>query len=498
MALNIFGSSSSGSGGSLAKQSYVADGSGSEGDSLYLNDDGTVKALTVTTLSTSAIQEAFATGSTSLNSAVAYDPDKDRVVVLCANSSGHPVVTAGVVVGTTITFGLSVTLFSQAATANGMAIAYDPVQEVWLATYIDDDATDTPYYQPFTVSSSSVINAGTRQARSASGNAQASNLFYDADLGKFVNFVKSDNEVDAVLIDVAPDGTNWIVTNSGSTDVPAVGSAISSAYAVKIDGAVSTYLVTSFVSSAITARTVSINGDDELTTIDTRTDITGSDAVSVSWAPAYDPFNKFVLVPYRVGSNLRALFVEVLANGDMIRGEDFLINTGTANSVLPVFQPTAGKFVVFHELTADNTLTYRTITATDINTAVVSSEVELTSNNPVLPTRNAAAFIPQMNYVAVVWYDTVDTETVIQFLRLPGFDKTPEDFIGIADADFTDGVSFDVDVSVPGLASVSTKMSGLIPKENYYLQYDGSFTTKQGTYLKGTAISPTALWMGIN
>lgn len=121
-------------GGAAKEFEAVASGTLANGQTVVLNSNGTVSAISETLVSDSVGSANSLTGTSySQTDSLIYDPDTQQVIYVYNGNSTYGTVVTGVVSGTTITFGSPV-VFNSAGT-NQITAAYDTDQDKVVVAY---------------------------------------------------------------------------------------------------------------------------------------------------------------------------------------------------------------------------------------------------------------------------------------------------------------------------------------------------------------------------
>ena len=461
----------------------VASGTLSTGDTVVVNSDGTVSAISGSSFSeTVGTPTVFETGTTSYISAV-YDANAQKVVVGYRDVSSSNVGTAvvGTVSGTSISFG-SPLVFESGAT-NYLASAYDAVAQKVVFAYQDGGNG----------------NKGTAIVGTVSGTSISFGSATVFDI----------NQCTYVSATYDPDSQKVIVAYRGSSNGAAVVGTVSGTSITF--GSVSTYNSSSAQYNSITydanAQKVVVAYQDvgnsnygtaavgtvSGTSISFGTSVVFEAATTQEISATYDANAQKIVIGYSDGGNsYYGTGIVGTVSGTSISFGSPVVFTSTY-----IFSPSAA----YNSDAKKVAIAYRDFGNSSYGTVTIGT-VSGTSITFTTPTVYEAAatraqstiYDPDSNKIVISYQDTGNSSYGTSVVYQPAYTSTnitAENFIGTAQTGAGDGNGAVINIT----GAIDENQSGLTAGQSYYVQNDGSLgtTAADPSVFAGTAVSATKL-----
>ena len=460
--------------------SFTASGSISQGNTVALQSNGTVKVIS----STANAQEAgtavtFENSALDQYTAAAYDSTNNKVVVAYNDngdgSKGKCAV--GTVSGTSISFGTPVTFDNS---VEDVAIAFDENAGKFLVCLVGSSISAKAYVG--TVSGTS-ISFGSDYTIGSGSVGRSINAVYDSTNQKIV--VGYNDQVDNY-------GNSYVATISGTT--VSFGSKVTFEYAnvATLSSAFDSgngKVVFFYTDQGNSGKATAVVGTVSGTSISygsgnlISTGISSTDYTTV----VYDSVAQRIVFGYRDGSNSDYGTARV---GEI---------SGTAFSMPSpvVFESAAVQYLTsaFDVKAAKTTFAYQDYPnsqqGTAISGTISGSTISFGSTTIYQNTEVAfqsATYDASAEKVVIFYKEEVSNYgTAVVFQNSS---SNFEDFIGIADAAISDTASGDITIK-GGIAS--NGLSSLTPGSTYYVQSDGTLSTTSSDVTAGKALSATSI-----
>lgn len=453
----------------------VASGALSNGDTVIVNSDGTVSAVSGSTVSESAgTDTAFATGITANYLSAVYLPNVDRVMVVVQNY-----VYIGDISGSSITFQSPAATFE--STANFVNTAYDPTSGQVLILWNNSSSAFQARLATVPATGNSVTFGSIVTVDS--DRLEESAIAYDTVNDKFVVVYTDWTNLDRY-------GTALVGTVSGTsisfgTPVVFRSARTDAAFACVYDVA-SGKIVVGYNEVGTTGNIAAIVGTVSGTSISFGSSVTvstgGGQTVGV-----YDSNSEKTVFVYSNSSG-RAR-VGTVSGTSISFGTEATFGTSVAYPTA-VYDTAAQKLVVSYlENFATTEMQSATVSGTDIT---FDSPFEV--SNSVYTTQLSSAYDPDTGKVILVYKDVGSSNEGWYVVYQAGYTSTnltSDNFIGFADSGYANGQSAAIDST----CSINTEQTGLTAGQKYYVQTDGSLglTAADPSVEAGTAISATEI-----
>ena len=460
---------------------FVASGTIGDGVTVVLNSDGTVS----TPLNQSESVSSPSVIQRGTHSAILYDASEDCFIAFYQDLLGSSPLTyrVGTLSGSTITW-TSATATSILSNNADIAIAGDN-NGGFLVICEDSNQSSRQYGIAGTVSGTTITLGSTVEFTTSTYGVKG--LAYDANAGKYL-LVYVDNQNSLYL-------TGIVATVSGTS--------VSFGTAVTIDSNTYIYAAKAAYDSAnqkvvaIGSRGNQVNG--YVATISGTSFSTGSVATVSSSRPFVDGDTQVCSATYDANagsvvfvypdnenSGRGTAIVGQVSGTSLTWGSTQVIDASDKFSYLAIsYDSTAKKVVVsgdYGDVGHTGRYSVGTITGT------LSSWASLVQFESGEPKNFASAFSTADNKTAILYTDELNSDNVTYVVQANAI-QNYTDFIGITDAAISDTASGSVTIK----GGISTKVTGLTPNQNYYVQSDGTLSTTASDVLAGKALSSTSI-----
>ena len=464
---------------------FTASGALSNGDMVVLNSDGTVSAVSESSVSASVgSSTTFNSGGSDIMGCV-YDTANDKVVIAYkdAGNSNYGTAIVGTVSGNSITFGTEV-VFATENTGDRSAVTFDEGQGKVLIAFAD--ASNNVAAIVGTVSGTS-ISFGSKATIVSNGSDRV-DMVYDSTAGKsilaFQNTSQSNNTyVYALTIS----GTS--VSAGSAANVTDTLDTVSMAFDPTAGKAVLFYK-NSDNSNYPTVRKISVSG----TTPSFESAVVVKSSASGETGVAYEATSDTLFFAWENASGGEGLAVAAAAGGATVTGLGSEVQfVSSAPADLYAFEnSTASKVGVVYEFASspfDGRFRYASISGTtitfDTETSFSPGRIKLphVAHDPDTG-KNIAAYRDDSNSNEYGDYTVFNPAYTSQNL-------TATNFIGVSAGAYSDTATATIQL----IGAVDDAQSSLTIGSKYYVQTDGTLSTTADTpsVLAGTAISATEI-----
>jgi len=466
----------------------VASGSLANGDKVIINSDGTVSAVGTTSSSQSASLGTTVqwNDGTANNVTAVFDPDNSKVIVAFVESSVSKVV-VGEVSGTSISFGSEVTFYND--NSSHASMVYDTANNKVVIAYVNDDTYGAAVVG--TVSGTSMTFGS--EAIWLSSRADDIEAVYDSAAGAVViAFMDFDNSYHCKAIAATVSGTT-LTFGSAIT----INAANSSYIRIGYDSTNSKSVV-AFRQSGGKAAVVSCSG----TTLSVGSVATfNSNNGSYPMDVVHDSNAGKTVIFYhdQQDSYYGYGIVGTVSGTGITFGTAVQLDDTRSNRIGAVYDDDAQKILVAYTDNNDSNKGYfrlGTVSGTSIS---FSSETEFYGYEVSTGYITVATVFDSTNNVVVLAFRGRDSSNAIDgYARviqnaatISSTNLTATNFIGIADAAYSDGETATIQIA----GSVDDAQSSLTAGQLYYLQTDGTLSTSADSpsVIAGTAISATKI-----
>lgn len=465
--------------------SFTADGSISQGNTVALQTNGTVKAITETSASeTMGSATTFEAASTEYV-AVAYDSNAQKSVFVYRDGGNSSYATAVVatVSGTSISFGTPVVIDSGDSSTD-LSVTYDVNADRIVAAY---GRFSTSVYEGRaavgTVSGTS-ISFGTPVAFNTSSNTRDLAIAYDANAQKVVIVFKDGgNSSKGTAVVGTVSGTS---ISLGSEVVYETGFANDNAIAYD---ASAQKVVVAYRDSAASGYGKAVVGTVSGTSISFGSSATFESAAMNYTSIAYDSVNEKVVIAYTdEGNSYYSTAVVGTVSGTSISfGTPAVVTSSYNEDIAVVYDSNAQKTVVMHQGTSQ----YGQVKVGTVSGTSITFGSAVSFGGSIVPEHFGATFDSNENKVVMGYQGTSNYGQGVVFQNASSSTNSA-DFIGIADAAISDTASGKITIK-GGIAA--NGLSSLTPGSTYYVQRDGTLATSAATpsVTAGKALSATSI-----
>jgi len=462
----------------------VASGALSNGDTVIVNSDGTVSAV-------SGAAEGSGTATTFESANVLYtsatfDSNSNKVVIAYRDSgnSNYGTAVVGTVSGTSISFG-SPTIFNSDGQTDYIDTAFDSANNKVVIAYRNLGNSNYGTAIVGTISgtsisfgSASVFNSGTTTYPSLTFDTNSSkivvayqdnsNSFYGTAAVGTVSGTSISFGTEVVFNSGITHYTSAVFDSSNNKVVIGYTDSSNSNYGTAVVGTVSG---------------TSISFGSEVVFEDSRVDFVDS---------TFDSFSEKVIFAYKnePNSNAGTAVVGTVSGTSVSFGTPVVFQASTSDYVQCVYDSNANKINIFFRDNTSAPYPLRQTVGTVSGTSVSFTTSSILEN--VNASYIGATFDSNANKVVVTYRDESNSYygKAIVFQN-ESTNLTSDNFIGFADGAYADTQS----AAINSTCSVDDNQTGLTAGQKYYVQSDGTLSTTAGdpTVEAGTAISPTKI-----
>ncbi len=458
---------------------FVASGTISNGQTVIVTADGTVKAVSGVNQSVGS-PTVFESASSTYISAT-YDSNSNKVVIAYqdAGNSNYGTAVVGTVSGTSISFGTP-TVFESAATQY-ISATFDSTNNKVVIAYEDDANSDYGTAVVGTVSGTS-ISFGTPVVFESFSTSYHSIAYIGS--GKVVISYRNSSDSKSYAIVGTVSGTS-ISFGGARTQFTNLSLYIKTTY-VGNSKVVIAYRDTNSVSEGA-AKVGTISGS----SISFGSAVVFEPDLFSYSSAAYDSTNDKLVIAYQDGgnSNYGTAIVGTVSGTSISFGTHVVFESASVVNISAAYDSNSGKVVI----------AYTDYGNSQYGTAIVGtvSGTSISFGTPVVYESN------QTEYISAV-YDSTNEKVVIAYQDGAGVNNgtavvfqnastnlTSLNYTGIAAEAIADGATGKVTI----LGGVNTGQTGLTTSRTHYIQNDGSLATSAGSpsVVAGTAISASKL-----
>ncbi len=487
-------------GGSGKSIDLVASGALANGDKVVLQSDGTVKAISVTTISQSiplgSVSDIDTTGYQSEQ--VKFHPtDEGKFVVIWKDSNGYGRAVVGTVSGSSITLGTSVVFSSQSTSHAAFDIDPNDANTFVTAYYVGSWGSITAKSIVGTISGTSLSFGSEVSFATQSGNAMSEKFDVKFDpntAGKFIlTYLWANYPSSSQKILVGEVSSNSISFSSQS-DISLLGA---NNYCPRsniiwdkndADKFVITYNVYGTWNGAIYGRVGELTG----TSISWGTEvIIESTDNNTYFASAFSGTQgKFVTTLRPSGSGSTAKICTISGTTISVGGAS-TFNSGTTYERDVAFVPNTETFVIFYRDWSNSH--YGTARVGTVSGTSISWSSELVIQNKDSEYLSISFDPNNVGKFIMGFGNSTDGDCEVIFGQVEAgvSNLTATNFIGTSEGAFADTAT----ATVMLRGGITTTQSGLTTGSTYYVQADGTLSTTAGSpsVVAGQAISTTTL-----
>ena len=470
--------------------SGIASGALSNGQTVIIQSDGTVKAVGLTTsggdVGTAVTFSSYAT--TQRN--IAFDTGNNKIVIgYYDGSNGMAVV--GTVSGSSISFGTPVQFDS--GEVESVAAAYGTNDNGRICIVYTKQSTSRPRAIAGQVSGTSISFGSPTDLQTGQGNQIG--LAYDASDGVFVAAWRDySNSYYGTAMTLAVSGSNGITKSSKY-----VYNSSQSVYNVVVydSNAEKTVILYKSVGNSGYGSARVCTSSSAALSFGTEVTIDNSAQLDDGYTAAFDSENNKIVYSYRLSGNVGFSIVGTVSGTDISFGTPVHFNNGDdATSPSTVYDSNAKKIVVSYRDNDDSKkgkLREGTVVGTSI-TFTEGPKIFAAGDTIKDPFYITNVFDSSNNKV-VISYTALDNssagESVVYTPVSSVTNLTSSNFLGFSDAAYSDGATATVQIA----GAVDDAQSGLTTASVHYVQNDGTLSTTADTpsVEAGTALSATKI-----
>ena len=461
----------------------TASGTLANGDTVIVNSDGTVSAITGATQSAGSDATYVNNGTRPSSTSVTYDTNENKVVVVYKDDGNSDYGTAivGSVSGSTITFGTAVA-FTSVGIGNPTSAVFDSSNNKVVITYKNGT---TGYGESIvgTVSGTS-ISFGTAVVWNSGPTYSALSVF-DSTNNKVVVYSPMTSNIRPHAVVGTVSGTSISFGSIVQVDA----SVTTDSMSIGFDANAGKVVVSYRDSSTTEVRVGTVSG----TSISFGT---ATVLISGNYAPWVVPIfdssnNKMVLFYDNQAQSRTEVKVGTVSGTNITFGsavETGFASLGADGYATGVFDSLRNKVVLAYTLQSPQS---RYIVSGTVDGTSVTLDSPLSIGGYIAFLFSGSVFDPDSNQTIISYVDD-DTDTGEAFAFTTGFTTlTSENYIGISNAAYADAATATVQI----VGSVDDAQSGLTAGQAYYVQNDGSLGTSASapSVFAGTAVSATEL-----
>lgn len=464
--------------------SFVASGTIANGDTVILNSNGTVSAVSGQNFS-SGSEVVFDSDDNPQDTVAVYDTAGNRVVIVYRDGNdGWGVV--GNVSGSSITFGTPVAWHSANNSVNRLGMAYDSNADKIVISYRNDTGGNYGNAIVGNVSGAS-ISFGTAVVFN-SAQTGYTDVVFDSDQNKVVIYYEY-NGANAVVGTVS--GTSISFGSASDLTDGEDGEGVSGVFDSNANKHVVTFRKSGGGGSTAESRVGTVSGTS--ISFGSLVQFTTSANSSRGRPMAFDSINNKVVIFFSDTSNSATLTAVV----GTVSGTSISYGTKVASSLGSLesnaLTPASATFDSDSGVVA-------CVLETSSVTYLVTGKVNGTSidlDEPIILNGGDEGRSPAITYdpdeqKAIIAYADIGSSNdgTAVVVALPSTNVTDGNFLGIS----KDAIANTASGSVTIKGGVSSNVSSLTPGTVYYVQNDGSLgTTSTGTVLAGRALSATSI-----
>jgi hypothetical protein len=449
-------------GGGGKNINFVASGTLGNGVTVVLNSDGTVSAVSATGGDPSTGTPSLYASAITTYSSTTFDSNSNKIVVFYNNNNNSSYGTAvvGTVSGTSISF--------------GSPVVFESANTTYISSTFDSNSNKVVVsYKDVANSNYGTAIVGTVSGTSISFGSPvvfaAVNVFYVS-----AAFDSNSNKVVISYMDIANSsyGTAVVGTVSGTSisfGSPVVFNSASSSYIKSTFDSNLNKAVIAYRDSGNSSYTTAVVGTVSGTSISFGTDVVFNAANSTNFDVTFDSNSNKIVAAYKNSSNYGAAIIGTISGTSISFGTAVVFNAANTNYIATTFDSNSNKVVIAYGDAGNST--YGTAVVGTVSGTSISFSDEVVFEAAAV-SNVSCAFDSNSNNAVVSYTDTGNsnygTSVVLQTAA-----TNSADFLGITDAAISDTASGSVTIK----GGISTKVTGLTPNADYYVQDDGSLTS---------------------
>jgi len=459
---------------------FVASGTIGNGDTVILNNDGTVSVVAGadTSVGTPVV---FESGEANDISAT-FDSAAGKVVIAYKddNNSNYGTAIVGTVSGSSISFGTAV-VFNSGRTHH-TASTFDSAAGKVVIAYRDFGNANYGTAIVGTVSGTS-ISFGSEVVFNSTGPTYTYSAIFEILAGKVVvSYVDGGNSNYGTSIVGTVSGTSISFGTPVVFEItPAFG------FSATFDSTLNK-IVIAYSDLGNSNYGTSIVGTVSGTSISFGTAVVFNSAATYYPAATFDSASGKVVIAYQDNgnSNYGTAIVGTVSGTSISFGAEVVFESAGTYHLAATFDSNAGKVVIAYQ---DNggSLDYGTLVVGTVSGTSISFDSPVIFESAASSSL-AVTFDSTLNKVVIAYKDLDNLEygTSVVFTNTSTNNTS---FIGISDAAITSAATGSVTIK----GGISTNVTGLTPATDYYVQSDGTLSTTTSTVPAGKALSATSI-----
>ena len=467
----------------ISSPSFTATASGSlsDGTKVIVKSDGTVAAVTGSSVTDNVGTAVDYESGEASHVACAFDANAGKVVVAYKDETNSSYGTAivGTVSGNAVSFGTAVVFNS--ANTNWISVAYDANAQKVVISY-DTAFNGTAIVG--TVSGTSISFGTAVEYQPDNNGVERTKIVYDSNAQKVVIAYtdKSNSNYGTAIV-----GTVSGTSISFGTDVVFESASIAQRD-ITFDSS-NNKVVIAYRDQGNSSHGTAIVGTVSGTSISFGTAVVFEAAQSEDIAATFDSNSNKVVIAYTdVGnSNHGTAIVGTVSGTSISFGTPVIFEAAATFQTGMTFDPDTNKVIIAYEDQGDSNkgkIIVGTVSGTSISFGTpLEFEDDHNNYNPVYDTTNDRTFIA---------YQSASKGTGIVFQTgAITTNLTSENYIGISNGAYSDGAT----ATIQTAGAVDDAQSSLTPGQSYYVQVDGTLSTTADdpSVFAGTAVATTKL-----
>ena len=465
--------------GSELGSTFIASGTISNGNTVIVNTDGTVSAVSGTgsPKPTVGIASVFASGASYIDAV--YDSNSNKVVVAYSGSNSYGTAVVGTITGTDIEFGTPVT-FNSVITTNISAV-FDSTNNKVVIAYSDGNNINVGTAIVGTVSGDSISFPVSPQVFSGSNQvASGISAIFDPDTSKILIAYRNDDQGGGGntgytgKIAVGSVSTNSISFGAGSDFYANDVSNPRITYDSNTDKVVIVYQLAGLgAGNYLKAAVGTVDGVNNTVSFGSAATVSTNSSFNNEIRVVFDSTNNKVVVIYcdQDNGSYGTTRVGTVSGTDISFGDPVIFEfADTSQGISASYDSTNDKVVIAYRDNGNfgyGTVIDGTVTGTDI-----------TFGPPVVYTSAVSAatlgtvYDPTNSKVVVGYIDSGGASGIVVTPTNLSTNLTTENYIGIAAEAIADGASGKVNI----VGAINSSQTGLTPGQKYYANPTGGLS----------------------
>ena len=468
---------------------FVASGTISNGDTVVINTDGTVSAITETGSESPSVtgSDVFANEPIKNSTSIVYDSTNNKVIVVYEDDWDGDTLKAavGTVSGGSINFGLPVRLSSNTTASSDVAAAYDSSNQKVVIAYNNAGSNGRVYVCDVSGNS---INSPSSVVYTSSPPSYNS-IVYDSSNNKVV-IVYGDNGNGGY-------GTAVVGTVSGTSisfGTPVVFESADTNFIASTFDSNSNKVVIAYSDNGNSNYGTAVVGTVSGTSISFGTPVVFESADTSSISATFDSNSNKVVIGYRDegNSSYGTAVVGTVSGTSISFGTPVVFNSDTTVWTTSSYDSANNKVVIAYR-DGGNSNRGTAIVGTVSGTSISFGSSVLLDNTDNSGVNFPSSVYDPINQKAIIVYEVSGIRGVAYVFDpvLRSTNLTTKNYIGIAAEAISDGATGKINVA----GGVNSGQTGLTTAQTYYVQNDGtlSLIPIDQNVVAGTSVSATEL-----